>query len=488
MNIGVDDLREQLSAALDAVPPGMPDPLAALLARERGASKRSLQTPHWRRSIASGANRRFIPVGVAFTLAIVVAIVALMASPIASHSGKGVASLVAGTTGPCAESGPGCDSPNGSATALANGRWSSFPGGPLSARSGETYAWTGKDLVVWGGITDQPAPVGTLPKALSDGAAYDPVTRTWRRLPESPLTGRENASAVWTGSELIIWGGDDLNDWGTGGPVFGNGAGYRPTTNTWETLPPAPIEPRTGAAIIWTGHQVIVFGGRDSDGNYLADGALFDPASQTWSALPALPSKSGTPISANAVWTGTELITWITYEVRTNGLYSSTDVEELAVRSSEWRRLPISNNTPSSYGATTVWTGSRALVFGGGYCLPGESCPEFTPSEHGSVYLIDPENDHWLTMAVPTNPTGLAISTGKALIILQSRQLLVPAEHQAVVPDFGVVFEIATATWSRLPQSPQAGAGDEVWTGRQLLVWYDGSQSSANSGFELTPK
>lgn len=488
MTIGIDDLKEELSAAMDAVPPGMPDPLGALFAREKGLSRRLLLATHRRRSFGHGVLRPSIAVVVVFTVAVAAAIVVLIASPLANHSDTGTAVLVGGSTGPCAGGAPGCDNPDGTAGALVNGRWSSFPGGPLSARSGEIYAWTGKDLVVWGGITDQPAPVGILPKVLADGAAYDPVTHSWHRLPQSPLTGRENASDVWAGSELIIWGGDDLNDWGTGGPVFGDGAAYLPTTNTWEMLPPAPIEPRTDATIIWTGRQVIVFGGRDSDGNYIDDGATYDPGSRTWSVLPALPSESGTPVGASAIWTGSELITWVTYEVRNNGLYGSTDVEELPVGSSEWKRLPISNDTPSTYGATTTWTGSEALVFGGGDCFPGESCGQFLPTGHGSVYLIDPEKDQWTTMAVPTNPTGLAVSTGKALIVLQSRQLRVPAEHQALVPDFGIVFDIATAKWSRLPPSPQAGTGDEIWTGSQLLVWFDGSQSRANIGMELTPR
>ena len=40
-----------------------------------------------------------------------------------------------------------------------------------------------------------------------DGLAYKPSTDTWRKLPEFPLREREFPVLVWTGEELIVWGG-----------------------------------------------------------------------------------------------------------------------------------------------------------------------------------------------------------------------------------------------------------------------------------------
>jgi hypothetical protein len=39
------------------------------------------------------------------------------------------------------------------------------------------------------------------------GATYDPATGTWRDLAEPPLSPRRDHVAVWTGDELLIWGG-----------------------------------------------------------------------------------------------------------------------------------------------------------------------------------------------------------------------------------------------------------------------------------------
>jgi hypothetical protein len=40
-----------------------------------------------------------------------------------------------------------------------------------------------------------------------DGLAYDAEHDSWRRLPRFPLKPREFPVTVWTGRELIVWGG-----------------------------------------------------------------------------------------------------------------------------------------------------------------------------------------------------------------------------------------------------------------------------------------
>jgi hypothetical protein len=43
-------------------------------------------------------------------------------------------------------------------------------------------------------------------------AAYEPARDTWQRLPAGPLSARIEQSAVWTGRELIVWGGEACAD------------------------------------------------------------------------------------------------------------------------------------------------------------------------------------------------------------------------------------------------------------------------------------
>ena len=64
---------------------------------------------------------------------------------------------------------------------------------------------------------------------MEDGGRFDPASGVW-----SPISGvgapsaRGGHSAVWTGSEMVVWGGFDGNlDLRTGGR-------YDPATDTWK--------------------------------------------------------------------------------------------------------------------------------------------------------------------------------------------------------------------------------------------------------------
>jgi len=60
---------------------------------------------------------------------------------------------------------------------------------------------------------------------LNDGAAYDPVGDVW--CPLRPATGvepRRRAAGVWTGSALLVWGGE-----GEDGAALARGAVYVPS-------------------------------------------------------------------------------------------------------------------------------------------------------------------------------------------------------------------------------------------------------------------
>lgn len=115
----------------------------------------------------------------------------------------------------------------GSSTAPDTNSWSVFDQGPLEARSGHTAVWTGTEMLVWGG-----SGAGDFSR-LSNGAAYNPTTKAWTLLsdPPPPLSdGRILHSAVWTGTTMVIWGGESS---GTG---TATGGVFDPSTDTW-TVP-----------------------------------------------------------------------------------------------------------------------------------------------------------------------------------------------------------------------------------------------------------
>jgi hypothetical protein len=56
-----------------------------------------------------------------------------------------------------------------------------------------------------------------------DGFAYHPDTDTWKPMAAVGLAGRIWPLSAWTGTSLIVWGGD--NNLST---AFGDGAVYHP--------------------------------------------------------------------------------------------------------------------------------------------------------------------------------------------------------------------------------------------------------------------
>ena len=78
------------------------------------------------------------------------------------------------------------------------------PTNPPSARYLHTAVWTGSEMIVWGGTT--------MPDDFNTGGRYGPGTDSWTATSTiNAPTARSGHTAIWTGSEMIVWGGiDDL--------------------------------------------------------------------------------------------------------------------------------------------------------------------------------------------------------------------------------------------------------------------------------------
>ena len=82
--------------------------------------------------------------------------------------------------------------------------------GAPSARYFHTAVWTGTRMIVWGG--DDPG------FRTNTGGLYDPSGDSWTAVSTTGApTARDYHTAVWTGSEMIVWGGSDGSNTNTGG-------------------------------------------------------------------------------------------------------------------------------------------------------------------------------------------------------------------------------------------------------------------------------
>jgi hypothetical protein len=202
--------------------------------------------------------------------------------------------------------GGGCcgeNSAEGAAYTPATDTWQKLPPAPLAGRH-TSMAWTGKELIIAGGNT-------TEGKYFADAAAYNPSTRTWRRLPPMPEP-RARATATWDGREVLVVGGS-----GTPSNVrpyvrlYTDGVAYNPATNRWRHLPAMGDAGRIGHTAVWTGRQLLVWGGQTRRADAWVTpphGVAYDPATNRWSGLPksVLRGRSGHV----AVWTGTQMLIW----------------------------------------------------------------------------------------------------------------------------------------------------------------------------------
>ena len=72
-------------------------------------------------------------------------------------------------------------------------------------------------MIVWGGYS-----------GLNTGGKYNPSTDSWTPTATAP-SARSSHTAVWTGTEMIVWGGYSL-------VVVNTGGRYSPSIDDW-TVP-----------------------------------------------------------------------------------------------------------------------------------------------------------------------------------------------------------------------------------------------------------
>ena len=228
-------------------------------------------------------------------------------------------------------------------------KWRLIADPPIDGLIQTTPIWTGRELLVWGGTTG-----GVMVPI--QGAAYNPRTHHWRSIPSGPVHQRVNESVVWSGKEMIVWGGERAqND-----PI---GAAYNPTTNRWRLLPKGPISSRAGSAAVWSGHEMLVWSGYAvwQDGPCCDDGAAYNPASNTWRLLPPAPVLGRQQFSS--VWTGHAMFVWGGIDFRA-GRATVADGALYDPATNTWTVVRL-GPLVGRWGAVAVWTGHSVLVVDG---------------------------------------------------------------------------------------------------------------------------
>jgi hypothetical protein len=262
----------------------------------------------------------------------------------------------------------------------ASDSWSGYPI-PTKCIAG---VWIGTEVLGWNGRDSI--------------YKYNPSTRSITRLYRPLLSERKYFSLVWTGTEMIVWGGKHTDNTGTT-THFQNGAIYNPATNSWTALPATSFAARAYHSAVWTGTQMIIYGGETSVekigefcpynshpvNNPCVDDAydsiytfnsliIYTRSSNTWSAQTTHGSARS---KHSAVWTGTEMIAfggcdYLFYSVFQADWYSQYKLHNLVVWRTGFRFNPgtgVSTALPLAthgrYQHTAIWVGNNMKVIGG---------------------------------------------------------------------------------------------------------------------------
>lgn len=168
--------------------------------------------------------------------------------------------------------------------------------------------WTGSDLVIWGSLFESVAYRYNLASnriSIISGAG-------------APINC-DSHTTVWTGTEMIVWGGRTNSQ----SDLYANTGGrYRVNTDTWvpTSISGAPTGRRSATAV-WTGSEMIVWGGYHQTGSSLNTGGRYNPRANSWTPVSTVNAPAGRSLHA-AFWTGTQMIVWGGDALATGGLYN----------------------------------------------------------------------------------------------------------------------------------------------------------------------
>ena len=351
------------------------------------------------------------------------------------------------------------------ATACTSDTWAAVQtSGAPTPRQAFSGVWTGTEMIVWGGYN------GTLNLDTNTGGRYNPATNSWAA---TPTTGapvlRDSHSAVWTGTKMVIWGGGD--------EAFApkdSGGRYDPATNTWQaTTTTGGPTARLFHTAVWSGARMIVWGGWNGTNRDFDTGGLYDPAADAWTAT----SRTGAPTARDlhtAVWSGTRMIVWGGEDDVPIAQNTGARFDPVA---NSWTAMSLTDVPAGRWMHSVVWTGTRMIVWGG---FDGA-----TNLNTGALY--DPAANTWIATSTTGAPAARDLHAAVWADAVSEMIVWGGQDDTPVSLSTGGRYNPATGVWTATstvgpPASGRYGAA--VWTGSEMIVW-GGWNETAGADMDL---
>jgi hypothetical protein len=390
-------------------------------------------------------------------------------------AGEGGAAAVGSSQGGASGAGGGASGSGGGAGSggSATTGWvaASVPPGGFSPREHSAFISIGNQLFVWGGRNES----GT---ALNSGALYDPRTDEWRMIANDANTPspRCEATAVWTGSVVVVWGGYEPAT----ERALSDGAVYDPVEDAWRAMADGPfarVAPIGGGAE----GRALFWAGRDSEGSPLRGLDVYDIENDAWSFADA--SEEPT-LREEAAW-AVGMYTFWTYGGRLDAENGSDRAAYYSMSQNEWNTLPEGATVPR-------WGSFGAFVGGNFYVWGGRDVS--TNFDDGVVFpLIDLES--WAGIDTSNAPSARYAAFGESgwVFPVDDESFVVVGGLEAA-GDYlhdGAFYDTTEDAWTALeawPGSASHAFGAAGWVGGELVIWggRDGD-SLTNTGWRYRP-
>ena len=303
-------------------------------------------------------------------------------------------------------------------------------------------------------VTHDPAPARSASESSPDASRTSSgsarLGEEWEAVPAAPLSPRERAHLLWTGSELLVFGGSEepcppTADCVFGRPALRDGASFHPVSGSWRSIADAPV-PIDQASAALVGRVVYMWvPGFASVPESRRAFLSYDIAADEWNEL-ALPPR-GRGAFRRLVAARDRVIAY---------LDSHEGVHKTDLPSGEWRVLPVSESIGTG---PWMWINDRAVYPALGGADGGRTNGWDRTYPYGGI--LDPATGEWSELP-PLPAEGLEFTAG-----------VVGSSEAAIFAHDSWILDLETERWLRPPNldGGSVEGRSTVWAGDRAIAF-----------------
>ena len=330
--------------------------------------------------------------------------------------------------------------------------------------------WSGTEYLVWGA---NPYQEGA--SEVRSGFKYNPKSKSM--VPMSLVNApslRIDANGFWTGSKLLVWGGQVPNT--KQAPILDGGL-YDSVQDQWESVPAIPegfkFSPFIVSDLLSSYHdqQLVVFSFQHISDDTKNAGAIYHLDTKSWTEI----QMDGVPYfdtftSAKVLWSGTQILIFGTAFKKTP---AGTQEEKMVVAIYDTAKADLgwkvigSPDAPLKRKYFSVVETKNGIFVWGGTEERGENA-----FNDGGIFNLDTQS--WSTIAANPNISG----KDHAALFVKDNAVVIwggfVGHSDPTQKNSGAIYHLDTQTWSILNPKLESGAGDyitDIWADGQIFIF-----------------